>query len=116
MIFDRLLPTSKSTQKEGKRYITKIYQFQRYQLQDDCNFDRKIYQEMRNIEDSYQADKDLFDLQSTITHKMRSIVIDWLVEVHCQMGYHSDTLYLTVSLLDRFLSRCDIDKSTFQRY
>lgn len=84
--------------------------------QDAFDFDLEVYNEMKKDENEYLADNDLFDLQSTITPKMRATVIDWLVEVHGKMGFHTDTLYLTVNLMDRFLSQCDIDKSTYQRY
>lgn len=84
--------------------------------QDAYDYDLEVYITMKTDEDLYLADTDLFDLQSTITPKMRATVIDWLVEVHGKMGFHTDTLYLTVNLMDRFLSQCDIDKSTYQRY
>lgn len=84
--------------------------------QDAYDYDLEVYVGMKNDENEYLADADLFDLQSTITPRMRATVIDWLVEVHGKMGFHTDTLYLTVNLMDRFLSQCDIDKSTYQRY
>jgi hypothetical protein len=35
----------------------------------------------------------------------RACLIDWLVEVHDQFDYRRQTLFLTVSLIDRYLSR-----------
>ncbi|THK32844.1 G2/mitotic-specific cyclin-B [Diachasma alloeum] len=38
-----------------------------------------------------------------VTPKMRSVLIDWLVEVHQQFHLLQETLYLTVAVIDRFL-------------
>ncbi|KAG8491726.1 hypothetical protein CXB51_015150 [Gossypium anomalum] len=43
-------------------------------------------------------------VQRDITPSMRAILIDWLVEVSEEYKLVPDTLYLTVSLIDRFLS------------
>jgi cyclin B len=34
---------------------------------------------------------------------MRTIVIDWLVDVHARFKLLQETLYLTVAIMDRFL-------------
>merc|ERR1719421_326109 len=41
--------------------------------------------------------------QKDITENMRSILLDWLVEVHLRFKLLQETLYLTVNILDRFL-------------
>jgi cyclin-A len=43
-------------------------------------------------------------VQVDVTANMRSILVDWLVEVAEEYKLVSDTLYLTVSYIDRFLS------------
>lgn len=43
--------------------------------------------------------------QSQINERMRSILVDWLVEVHLKFKLVPETLYLTVNLIDRFLER-----------
>ncbi|OVA14125.1 Cyclin [Macleaya cordata] len=43
-------------------------------------------------------------IQKDVTANMRGILVDWLVQVTEQYKLVSDTLYLTVSYLDRFLS------------
>lgn len=42
--------------------------------------------------------------QSDINIKMRSILIDWLVDVHQKFKLRPDTLHLTVNIIDRFLA------------
>ncbi|PIN09044.1 G2/Mitotic-specific cyclin A [Handroanthus impetiginosus] len=53
-------------------------------------------------------------LQRDITQGMRAILIDWLVEVSDEYQLVSDTLYLTVNLIDRFLSGNYVEKPKLQ--
>lgn len=53
-------------------------------------------------------------LQRDITHVMRGILMDWLVEVADEYMLAPDTLYLTVNLIDRFLSKHYIEKQRLQ--
>ncbi|CAA3014264.1 cyclin-A2-1-like [Olea europaea var. sylvestris] len=53
-------------------------------------------------------------LQQDINPGMRGILIDWLVEVSEEYRLVPDTLYLTVNLLDRFLSENYIEKQKLQ--
>lgn len=53
-------------------------------------------------------------LQQDITPNMRGILIDWLVEVSEEYKLVPDTLYLTVNLIDRFLSQNHIPKQRLQ--
>ncbi|MBA0567855.1 hypothetical protein Golob_005389 [Gossypium lobatum] len=53
-------------------------------------------------------------VQRDITPSMRAILIDWLVEVSEEYKLVPDTLYLTVSLIDRFLSHNVIEKQRLQ--
>ncbi|XP_027331498.1 cyclin-A2-2-like [Abrus precatorius] len=53
-------------------------------------------------------------LQQDITPSMRGILVDWLVEVSEEYKLVPDTLYLTVNLIDRFLSRCLVQKQRLQ--
>lgn len=43
-------------------------------------------------------------VQRDITPNMRGILVDWLVEVAEEYNLVSDTLYLTVSYIDKYLS------------
>ncbi|XP_031102495.1 cyclin-A2-1-like [Ipomoea triloba] len=53
-------------------------------------------------------------IQRDITKGMRGILIDWLVEVSEEYRLVPDTLYLTVNLIDRFLSENYIEKQKLQ--
>lgn len=42
--------------------------------------------------------------QPNINESMRCILVDWLIEVHYKFKLFPETLYLTINILDRFLS------------
>ncbi|KAL3505092.1 hypothetical protein ACH5RR_034933 [Cinchona calisaya] len=53
-------------------------------------------------------------VQKDVTANMRGVLVDWLVEVAEEYKLLSDTLYLTVSYIDRFLSRNAITRQKLQ--
>lgn len=53
-------------------------------------------------------------VQKRMTNDMREILIDWLVEVTEEFKLISDTLYIGVSCIDRFLSIHPLDKNYLQ--
>ncbi|KAM7280825.1 hypothetical protein ACFE04_007959 [Oxalis oulophora] len=53
-------------------------------------------------------------IQKDITPNMRGVLVDWLVEVAEEYKLHSDTLYLTVTYVDRFLSLKTLSRQTLQ--
>ena len=52
--------------------------------------------------------------QTDINEKFRGILIDWLVEVHLKFKELQETLYLTVSIMDRFLEKKAIQRNSLQ--
>ena len=61
-----------------------------------------------------QAKYNYMDDQSEINERMRGILIDWLIEVHFKFGFTDETLYMTVSIIDRYLSNNPITKKNLQ--
>lgn len=53
-------------------------------------------------------------VQKDVSSNMRGVLIDWLVEVAEEYKLQSDTLYLTISYIDRFLSKNVIDRKRLQ--
>ena len=45
------------------------------------------------------------DIQKELKWQMRSILVDWMVEVHIKFRLLPETLYIAVNLIDRFLSQ-----------
>lgn len=58
----------------------------------------------------------LTDTQSPyyLRPSMRAILIDWLVEVHEKFQCYPETLFLTINLMDRFLSKNKVTLSKLQ--
>ncbi|XVE59869.1 hypothetical protein DITRI_Ditri05aG0081800 [Diplodiscus trichospermus] len=57
---------------------------------------------------------DYIDLQPDINAKMRSILVDWLIEVHRKFDLMPETLYLTLNIVDRFLSMKVVPRKELQ--
>jgi hypothetical protein len=53
-------------------------------------------------------------IQTELTWDMRGILVDWLVQVHQRFRLLPETLFLTVHLIDRFLSMKSISSSKLQ--
>jgi len=45
---------------------------------------------------------------------MRAILIDWIIDVHMKFKLANETLFLTVNILDRYLSKNHIAREKFQ--
>ncbi|CAH2054043.1 unnamed protein product [Thlaspi arvense] len=52
--------------------------------------------------------------QPEINEKMRSILIDWLVDVHVKFDLSPETIYLTINIIDRFLSLKPVPRRELQ--
>lgn len=44
------------------------------------------------------------DMQTEIQWSMRSVLMDWVIQVHTRFGLLPETLFLTVNYIDRFLT------------
>ncbi|XP_021297377.1 G2/mitotic-specific cyclin S13-7-like isoform X2 [Herrania umbratica] len=62
-----------------------------------------IYKFYKSVENESRP-HDYMHLQTDINEKMRAILIDWLVDVHQKFELSTEALYLTINLIDRFLS------------
>ena len=61
-----------------------------------------------------KQNKNFMKEQKDINEKMRSILVDWLIDVHFKFGFTDETLFLTVSIIDRYISISQISRSNFQ--
>ena len=52
--------------------------------------------------------------QQFINERMRSILVDWLVEVHLKFKLVPETLYLTVNIIDRYLAKTEVTRPKLQ--
>jgi len=62
----------------------------------------QMYSYLRQLEEQTTIRPD-FLKGCSINGKMRAVLLNWLIEVHCQFKLLQETLYMTVAILDRFL-------------
>lgn len=72
-----------------------------------------IFQYYKQRESQFSIDKYL-DRQPEITESMRSILVDWMVEVQESFELNHETLYLAVKLVDLYLSKTVISRDQLQ--
>ncbi|KAJ2663233.1 B-type cyclin [Coemansia sp. RSA 1199] len=71
-------------------------------------FSDDIFGYMRELEVKLMPDPSYVDRQPAITWATRSILVEWLVQVHQRFNLLPETLYLCVNFVDRFLSTKEI--------
>ena len=77
-------------------------------------FQASILEYLKSRQSLYYFDKDYMDKQSDINKRMRAILIDWLVDVNLKFKLLPQTLFMTVNLIDRYLSIRQISRSELQ--
>lgn len=73
-----------------------------------------IYQYLKESEVKHLPKANYMAKQSDITHSMRSILVDWLVEVGEEYKLQTETLNLAINYIDRFLSYMAVQRSKLQ--
>ncbi|XP_069942120.1 G2/mitotic-specific cyclin-A, partial [Cherax quadricarinatus] len=73
-----------------------------------------IYQYLKEAEVCHKPRANYMSKQTDITASMRWILVDWLVEVAEEYSLHTETLYLAVSYIDRFLSHMSVKRDKLQ--
>ena len=69
---------------------------------------------MRQMELENRPKSNYMKKQQDITNSMRSILVDWLVEVSEEYKLNTETLYLAVNYTDRFLSQMSVLRGKLQ--
>ncbi|XP_046354148.1 G2/mitotic-specific cyclin-A-like [Haliotis rufescens] len=73
-----------------------------------------IYNYLREAELRNRPKPGYMKKQPDITNSMRSILVDWLVEVAEEYKLHRETLFLAVNYIDRFLSHMSVNRGKLQ--
>lgn len=64
----------------------------------------EIFEYMHTLEERMKPNPTYMDQQAEIQWSMRSVLMDWLVQVHNRFTLLPETLFLSVNYVDRFLS------------
>ena len=73
-----------------------------------------ICHELFSNEDKYLVDPKYMSNQSDINHRMRAILIDWLIDVHLKYKLVPQTMYIAVNLIDRYLEKNETNRAKLQ--
>lgn len=89
-----------------------IYSNHKAQVPTDYLYD--IWKNLQNDELDFSVGTNFMENQTDLNEKMRAILIDWLVEVHNKFRLQSETLFLAVNLIDRYLAKKSVLRSLLQ--
>lgn len=73
-----------------------------------------VYEYFRENEHVNRPSSAYMSKQPDINPKMRSILINWMVDVHLKFRFLPETLYLTVNIMDRFLCKKAVGRTKLQ--
>jgi Cyclin, N-terminal domain len=79
----------------------KIDLFDKYHLAQE--YSPEIYMYLLEFEKRYRPNPGYMLNQTYIDFKMRSILIDWMVEVSVEWKLTDDTLFLSINIIDRLV-------------
>ncbi|KAM4056082.1 G2/mitotic-specific cyclin-4 [Hirsutella rhossiliensis] len=69
-----------------------------------AEYGEEIFDYLRELEIKMLPNPHYMEIQTEIQWSMRSVLMDWLVQVHNRFNLLPETLFLTVNYIDRFLS------------
>lgn len=69
----------------------------------ESEYVKDIYVYLQELEKKFAIPQNYLVRQKEVTAKMRTVLIDWLNEVHLQFHLFTETYYLTVGIIDRYL-------------
>ncbi|XP_034106716.1 G2/mitotic-specific cyclin-B [Drosophila albomicans] len=72
-----------------------------------------IYDYLYQLEEEQPVHSDHLANQEEVSFKMRSVLIDWINEVHLQFHLVAETFHLAVAIIDRYLQ---VAKNTKRKY
>lgn len=82
------------------------------EIQMVAEYAQEIYQSMLDKEKDYIIDHDyLKKVQTEVKDTSRGFLVEWIIDVHRKFRLMPETLYQTISILDRYLSKVNIKKS-----
>lgn len=85
-----------------------------YDLVMVVEYTQEVFQYLHELEEKYRPHPRYMHFQPELKWSYRSTLIDWIVQVHARFQLLPETLYLTVNIIDRFLSRKTVTLNRFQ--
>ena len=76
------------------------------EIQNVAEYAQEIYNSLIEMEDDYLVDNEyLKKVQTEVKDTSRGFLIEWIIDVHRKFRLLPETLYVTVSIIDRYLSK-----------
>lgn len=77
-----------------------------------AEFAQDVFNSMIEMEKQYLIDNEyLKKVQTEIKDTSRGFLVEWIIDVNRKFRLLPETLYVTISIIDRFLSKVNIKKS-----
>eukprot|EP01026_Neomeris_dumetosa_P079892 TRINITY_DN8778_c0_g1_i1.p1 TRINITY_DN8778_c0_g1~~TRINITY_DN8778_c0_g1_i1.p1 ORF type:complete len:373 (+),score=41.21 TRINITY_DN8778_c0_g1_i1:153-1271(+) len=74
-----------------------------------------IFNTYKEVEGDFMPKADYMEtVQTSLKPRFRGVLIDWLVEVHFKFKMMPETIFLTVNIIDRYLSVKEVPKDLLQ--
>ena len=74
---------------------------------------KDIYYYLNHMERKFRVSPKFLE-GKMVTTKMRSVLIDWLIQVHLKFHLLHETMYLCVQIIDAYLEKMDVSKMQLQ--
>ncbi|KAL1124781.1 hypothetical protein AAG570_001402 [Ranatra chinensis] len=115
---DRLcsLDDSQKKPKSGRKLPPNVDDFDQEQTEDLSSvseYANDIFEYLKSREKNFRI-CDYMEKQSGINKLMRALLVDWMVEVQENFELNHETLYLSVKIVDLYLSKVIISKDKLQ--
>lgn len=119
-----ILPSQTSSEEEGDEVLSKqlsrlppgVENFDKENWNDPyqvSNYATEIFKYLKKREPKYKI-KDYMSDQPELSKWMRSLLVDWMVEVQESFELNHETLYLAVKIVDTFLGKERVTKDSLQ--
>jgi cyclin B len=83
-------------------------------LQEVVEYQQSIFEYLKAKNNRVSVNEFYMNDQRDITAKMRLILIDWLVDVNIKFKLLPQTIFMTVNLIDRYLSKEQVARQSLQ--
>ncbi|KAK7044247.1 B-type cyclin [Paramarasmius palmivorus] len=68
------------------------------------DYAEEIFEYMESLEANMMPKADYMEAQTELTWQMRSMLVDWLIQIHLKYHMLPETLWIAINVMDRFLS------------
>ncbi|CCK68712.1 B-type cyclin CLB4 KNAG_0B02690 [Huiozyma naganishii CBS 8797] len=79
-----------------------------------ADYSPDIFDYLRKLELKFSPNADYMRFQNNLNWTYRKELVDWLVKVHERFQLLPETLFLTINIMDRFLSKKQVTLNRFQ--